>query len=208
MKTFMWKRPGSPALVASRARVPGLARSRSTAGAMRSIQSRSNTWRTQMAPSSLNRTMSCWVTGRKGCLFMAFSPRIFAWSGRFQKSCARGPSRATAEPAMSALWTLRAVGTRPGISARLGDQGLDGHRESDVARIAETPGRIQRIAASLRHSAQRSRRRKADPYRSALSMLTFYINRAGKNLSAAQRKTLQRAKGELRRQFGITTKPR
>ncbi len=66
----------------------------------------------------------------------------------------------------------------------------------------------KRIAASLRHSAQRSRRRKADPYRSALSMLTFYINRAGKNLSAAQRKTLQRAKGELRRQFGITTKPR
>jgi hypothetical protein len=60
----------------------------------------------------------------------------------------------------------------------------------------------KRIAASLKQSALKSRRRKADPFRSALSMLTFYINRAGKNLSATRRKTLQRAKDELRKQFG------
>jgi phosphoenolpyruvate carboxylase len=60
----------------------------------------------------------------------------------------------------------------------------------------------KRIAASLRRSAQRSSRRKADPYRSALSMLTFYINRAGKTLPPTRRRTLQRAKDELRRQFG------
>jgi len=60
----------------------------------------------------------------------------------------------------------------------------------------------KRIAASLKRSAERSRRRKSDPYRSALSMLTFYINRAGKNLPASRRHTLQRAKMELRRQFG------
>ena len=60
----------------------------------------------------------------------------------------------------------------------------------------------KRIAASLKRSAERSRRRKSDPYRSALSMLTFYINRAGKNLPASRRRTLQRAKTELRRQFG------
>jgi len=64
----------------------------------------------------------------------------------------------------------------------------------------------KRIAASLRRSAQRSRRRKAGSYRSALSMLTFYVNRAGKNLSGKKRKTLQRAKGELRRAFGIAAK--
>jgi hypothetical protein len=58
------------------------------------------------------------------------------------------------------------------------------------------------IAASLKRSAERSRRRKSDPYRSALSMLTFYINRAGKKLPPARRKTLQRAKVELREQFG------
>jgi hypothetical protein len=60
----------------------------------------------------------------------------------------------------------------------------------------------KRIAASLKGSAQRSKRRKADPFRSALSMLTFYINRAGKNLPASRRRTLKRAKGELRKQFG------
>ena len=60
----------------------------------------------------------------------------------------------------------------------------------------------KRIAASLKRSAERSRRRKAEPFRSALSMLTFYINRAGKNLPAARKKTLMRAKDELRKQFG------
>ena len=60
----------------------------------------------------------------------------------------------------------------------------------------------ERIAASLKRSAERSRRRKSNPYRSALSMLTFYINRAGRNLPAGRRRTLMRAKDELRRQFG------
>lgn len=59
----------------------------------------------------------------------------------------------------------------------------------------------KRIAASLKRSAERSRRRKSDPYRSAVSMLTFYINRAGKNLPASRRRTLEKAKIELRRQF-------
>ena len=60
----------------------------------------------------------------------------------------------------------------------------------------------KKIAASLKRSAERSKRRKADPYRSALSMLTFYINRAGRNLPASRRKVLNRAKVELRAQFG------
>ncbi len=60
----------------------------------------------------------------------------------------------------------------------------------------------KRIAASLKRSALESRRRKAEPYRSALSMLVFYINRAGKNLPAGRRRTLDQAKTELRRLFG------
>jgi len=60
----------------------------------------------------------------------------------------------------------------------------------------------KRIAASLKRSAERSKRRKSDPFRSALSMLTFYINRAGRNLPATRKKTLMRAKDELRHQFG------
>jgi len=59
----------------------------------------------------------------------------------------------------------------------------------------------KKIAASLKRSAERSKRRKTNPYRSALSMLTFYMNRAGRNLPAARRKVLGRAKDELKAQF-------
>jgi hypothetical protein len=59
----------------------------------------------------------------------------------------------------------------------------------------------RRIALSLKRSAERSRRRKSDPYRSAMSMLTFYINRAGKNLSPSRRRVLNQAKEELRKAF-------
>ena len=59
----------------------------------------------------------------------------------------------------------------------------------------------KRIARSLKHSADVSKRRKADPYRSALSMLIFYMNRAGKNLPAARKRVLEQAKSELKKQF-------
>jgi uncharacterized protein DUF3175 len=54
------------------------------------------------------------------------------------------------------------------------------------------------IARSLKRSAERSRRRKTDSFRSAMSMLTFYINRAGKSLSKTRRARLEAAKDELR----------
>jgi hypothetical protein len=60
----------------------------------------------------------------------------------------------------------------------------------------------KKIAASLKRSAARSSRKKSGAYRSALSMLTFYINRAGKNLPKTERIRLERAKGELKHQFG------
>ena len=59
-----------------------------------------------------------------------------------------------------------------------------------------------RIALSLKRSAERSKRRKGTPYQSAMSMLNFYINRAGKNLPQKQRRVLEQAKGELRKAFG------
>ena len=99
--------------------------------------------------------------------------------------------------------------TAPRKSTRSGSRGRRWSarvtRESDALDLERgvfTKRDPKRIAASLKRSAERSRRRKADPYRSALSMLTFYINRAGKNLPASRRRTLQRAKGELRKQFG------
>ena len=60
----------------------------------------------------------------------------------------------------------------------------------------------KRIALSLKHSADASTRRKATPFRSAMSMLVFYINRAGKHLDAGQRRILEQAKEELRRAYG------
>jgi hypothetical protein len=78
-------------------------------------------------------------------------------------------------------------------------------RESDALDLKQGVFKLtsaRKIAASLKRSAERSSRRKAGAYRSALSMLTFYINRAGKTLPKTQRDRLQRAKTELKRQFG------
>jgi hypothetical protein len=63
-------------------------------------------------------------------------------------------------------------------------------------------GGSKEIARSLKRSADRSKRRKSSPFRSAMSMLTFYENRAGKNLSASRKKVIDGAKRELRRLYG------
>ena len=60
----------------------------------------------------------------------------------------------------------------------------------------------RKIALSLKRSAEQSTRRKSDPFHSAMSMLVFYINRAGKNLPQADRARLEKAKNELRKAFG------
>jgi len=59
-----------------------------------------------------------------------------------------------------------------------------------------------KIARSLSESAEKSTRRKTEPFRSAMSMLTFYINRAGKGLPEGRKKILEKAKDELRRLYG------
>ena len=71
----------------------------------------------------------------------------------------------------------------------------------DLERNVFKQSSSRRIALSLKRSAERSKRRKASPYQSAMSMLNFYINRAGANLSAKQKNVLIRAKGELRKAF-------
>lgn len=81
-------------------------------------------------------------------------------------------------------------------------------RESDALDLEEgvfTWDDPRRIALSLQRSAEASRRRKASPFRSAMSMLVFYINRAGKNLDSQQLEILQAAKDELRKLYGRET---
>ena len=60
----------------------------------------------------------------------------------------------------------------------------------------------KKIALSLKQSADNSTRRKSEPFRSAMSMLVFYINRAGANLDEEQKAILERAKQELRKLYG------
>ena len=71
----------------------------------------------------------------------------------------------------------------------------------DLEKDVFKSGSAEEIAKSLKRSAERSRRRKSSPYRSAMSMLTFYENRAGRNLSAPRRHVLERAKERLRELF-------
>jgi hypothetical protein len=100
-----------------------------------------------------------------------------------RKSAARKPSAKKASPKR---WSQRVT------------------RESDALDLKRgvfTLRDPKRIAASLKRSAEHSSRRKSGAYRSALSMLTFYINRAGKTLPNTQRDRLERAKGELKRVF-------
>ena len=82
-------------------------------------------------------------------------------------------------------------------------------RRSDALDLEEgvfTKRTAREIASSLKRSADRSRRRKGTPLQSAMSMLNFRINRAGKQLSAAQKSKLEQAKEELRNLFGKTSR--
>jgi hypothetical protein len=72
----------------------------------------------------------------------------------------------------------------------------------DLERGVFTWSDPREIARSLQRSAERSERRRADPFRSAMSMLSFYINRAGTKLDPAQRDRLEAAKDELRALYG------
>ena len=71
----------------------------------------------------------------------------------------------------------------------------------DLERGVFTKRSARQVALSLKRSAERSRRRKSSPFQSAMSMLNFEINRAGKNLTAERRRVLTNARTELRRLF-------
>jgi hypothetical protein len=70
--------------------------------------------------------------------------------------------------------------------------------EKDVFKLKDP----KKIAESIKSSAEQSKRRKAGPFQSAMSMINFYENRGGKNISASQKKILDRSKNELRKLFG------
>src|ERR1700761_4134775 len=114
-------------------------------------------------------------------------------AARKKATSRRTPSRRSASRKTSARKT-----TTKRWSARV-------TRESDALDLKRGVFKLssaKKIASSLKRSAERSSRRKSGAYRSALSMLTFYINRAGKNLPKTQRTRLERAKVKLKKEFG------
>ena len=111
-------------------------------------------------------------------------------------------ARSTSRPKSRAAQARSARSGKP-ASARYWSQRVT--RESNALDLDKGVFNLRdpkKIAASLKRSAERSRRRKATPYRSALSMLVFYMNRAGKNLPASRKRQLESAKGELKKLFG------
>src|SRR3977135_1669191 len=116
-----------------------------------------------------------------------------------RKTVRKNAGKTTARKASSA----RRKSAAPKASPKRWSQRVT--RESDALDLKHGVFKLtnpKKIAASLKRSAERSSRRKAGAYRSALSMFTFYINRAGKTLPKTQRDRLQRAKTELKHQFG------
>ena len=102
---------------------------------------------------------------------------------------------------VASMASKRPAKTKP--SAKRWSQDVTEHSNAlDLEKGVFTLKDPKRIAASLKRSAEASHRRKADPYRSAMSLLVFYINRAGKGLSQADRARLEKAKDELRKMFG------
>ena len=86
-------------------------------------------------------------------------------------------------------------------------QDVTGHSDAlDLEDGVFTHDDPREVAKSLKRSAERSKRRKSDPFRSAMAMLTFYINRAGKDLPAERKRVLEEAKDELRALFGRAPK--
>jgi uncharacterized protein DUF3175 len=99
------------------------------------------------------------------------------------------------------------MASRRQATAKRWSQDVTEHSNAlDLERGVFTLKDPKKIAASLKRSAEASKRRKADPYRSAMSMLTFYINRAGKSLPKSDRDRLEKAKDELRKAFGKAAK--
>ena len=98
-----------------------------------------------------------------------------------------GPRSRSAKARSSRRWSGRVTETSNALTLEEGVFRLNSPRQ---------------IALPLKLSAERSTRRKAGPYQSAMSMLNFYINRGGKNLSPSRKRVLERAKAHLRKAFG------
>ena len=114
---------------------------------------------------------------------MAKASSSEAKKGAVKKSA----SKTTARKAASKKWSKKVTATSNAMDL-----------EKDIFKSKDP----KKIALSVKHSAEKSKRKKAGPFQSAMSIINFYENRAGDNLNAAQRKVLDDSKNELRKLFG------
>ena len=152
--------------------------------------------RTVRASSSDAKGCPLWTLGRTG---RATNGKVHARAHGADSGLWNGGKRGSFELAMTAA--------RKRTTQKKPDRYWSGRvtRESNARDLREGVFKLEdprAIAQSLKRSAEQSQRRKAEPYRSALSMLTFYMNRAGKNLPQSRKRILQQAKKELRALFG------
>ena len=121
---------------------------------------------------------------------------------RHQHTTKPAHNRSARKKAAAHTSSAKSRGRRKSATSERWSQRVTKHSNAlDLKQRVFTLHDPKKIAASLKRSAERSTRRKASPYRSALSMLTFYINRGGMTLPKTQRERLERAKGALKRQF-------
>jgi hypothetical protein len=106
------------------------------------------------------------------------------------------------KPRMSSHATSAAASDRTRTNRYWSGEVTRSSNALDLERDVFTWDDPAKIARSLKHSAEASQRRKSPPFRSAMSMLVFYLNRAGRNLSDERKRVLERAKNELRKEFG------
>ena len=97
-----------------------------------------------------------------------------------------------------------AKGSKTSSSKNWSAKVTSGSNALDLEEGVFTWNNPKRIAQSLKKSTDTSKRRKSPPFRSAMSMLVFYINRSGKNLNPDQKRILEQAKDELRKLYGKT----
>jgi hypothetical protein len=127
---------------------------------------------------------------------------------KVKRAASRGPARSGRATPIRATEEVRSGAKAAGRGPSKGSAQMcsaavtRGSDALDLEPSVFTNGSPRAVAQSLKRSAEQSRRRKAAPFQSAMSMLSFYINRAGKNLPKERLDVLERAKGELRKAFG------
>lgn len=151
-----------------------------------------------MLPIMRNRTKKTIVTAKNNCMPIK--------QGVKKKSPAKAAKKKKAPPKKAAAKKRTSAVAKKSAPKKWSGKVTQTSDALDLKPHIFESGDPVKIARSLKRSADRSKRKKGTPFQSAMSMLNFYLNRAGKNLPAAKKKPLEKAKDELRKLYQRPTK--